>query len=98
MASVVFPDAMAKLFLTASVEIRAERRYKQLMQKGMPAKIRALLEDLQERDARDSARSVAPLKQGDDAECVDTTHISIDEAVSAVLSSIQRQTALTRTI
>ncbi len=98
MASVVFPDAIAKLFLTASVEIRAERRYKQLIQKGMPAKLRALLEDLQERDARDSARSVAPLKKADDAECVDTTQIGIDEAVSAVLSSIQRQIALTGNI
>lgn len=93
MGSVVFPDAVAKLFLTASVEARAERRHKQLIQKGMPAKISALLEDLQERDARDSSRSVAPLRQSDDAECVDTTHIGIDDAVDAVLSSIQRQSA-----
>ena len=93
MASVVFPGAVAKIFLTASAEARAERRYKQLIQKGMPAKLRALLQDLQERDARDSSRSVAPLKQSEDAECVDTTRLGIDEAVAAVLASLERQVA-----
>ena len=93
MASVVFPGAVAKIFLTASAEARAERRHKQLIQKGMPAKLRALLQDLQERDARDSSRSVAPLKQSEDAECVDTTQLGIDEAVAAVLASHERQVA-----
>ena len=93
MGSMVFPKAVAKIFLTASAEARAERRYKQLIQKGMPAKLRALLQDLQERDARDSSRSVAPLKQSEDAECVDTTPLGIDEAVAAVLVSCERQVA-----
>ena len=93
MGSVVFPAAVAKIFLTASAEARAERRYKQLIQKGMPAKLRALLQDLQERDARDSSRSVAPLKQSEGAVCIDTTQIGIDEAVAAVLASIASQIA-----
>ena len=96
MGSVVFPAAVAKIFLTASAEARAERRYKQLIQKGMPAKLRALLQDLQERDARDSSRSVAPLKQSEDADCIDTTQIGIDEAVAAVLTSIANQIAAPR--
>ncbi len=93
MGSVVFPGAVAKLFLTASTEARAERRYKQLISKGMTANIHALLQDLQERDARDAQRSVAPLKQSDDADCVDTTRLDIDAAVKAVMDSIERQTA-----
>jgi 3-phosphoshikimate 1-carboxyvinyltransferase len=91
MASVVFPGAEVKVFLTASAEARAERRYKQLIEKGMPANIQALLQDLQERDARDSQRSVAPLQQSAGAERVDTTPLGIDEAVAAVLAIAQRK-------
>jgi len=91
MGSVVFPEAPVKVFLTASAEARAERRYKQLIGKGMPANILTLLQDLQERDARDAARSVAPLKQGDDAELVDTTPLGIVEAVAAVLDIVRRK-------
>ena len=91
MASVVFPDAAAKVFLTASAEARAERRYKQLIAKEMPANMHALLQDLQERDARDAQRSVAPLKQCDDAVLVDTTPLGIDEAVAAVMAIVKRQ-------
>ncbi len=86
MASVVFPDARTKVFLTASVEIRAERRYKQLIEKGIAASIQPLLLDLRERDARDSQRSVAPLKQNEDAKLLDTTDLTIDQAVAQVLS------------
>jgi 3-phosphoshikimate 1-carboxyvinyltransferase len=85
MGSVVFPWAATKVFLTATAEARAERRYKQLIAKGMSANIDVLLGDLQARDARDSARSVAPLKQGEDAALVDTTPLTIDQAVQAVL-------------
>lgn len=85
MASVVFPQAPVKIFLTASAEARAERRYKQLIEKGMSANIASLQQDLRERDARDSARSVAPLKQSAGAELIDTTKLSIDQAVTAVL-------------
>jgi 3-phosphoshikimate 1-carboxyvinyltransferase len=91
MGSVVFPNAEAKIFLTASAEARAERRYKQLIEKGLPANIHALLQDLQERDDRDAQRSVAPLQQSADAELVDTTLLGIDEAVAAVLAIAQRR-------
>ena len=91
MASVVFPAAAAKVFLTASAEARAERRYKQLIAKGMPANMHALLQDLQERDARDAQRSVAPLKQCDDADLVDTTQMNIEAAVAAVMNIVKRQ-------
>ncbi|MBI3523196.1 MAG: (d)CMP kinase [Betaproteobacteria bacterium] len=85
MGSVVFPDARLKVFLTASAEARAERRYKQLMEKGMSANITSLLQDLQERDARDAARSVAPLQKCVDAELLETTQLSVEQAVQAVL-------------
>jgi len=90
MGSVVFPEAAVKVFLTASAEARAERRYKQLMGKGMPANMPTLLQDLRERDARDAARSVAPLKQCADAALVDTTLMGIDEAVATVLDIVRR--------
>lgn len=87
MGSVVFPDAMVKIFLTASAEIRAERRVKQLMEKGMGDSISPLqiLQDIRSRDERDSARSVAPLQQCADASLLDTSALSIDAAVAAVL-------------
>ncbi len=85
MGSVVFPDARTKVFLTASVEIRAERRYKQLIGKGIEATISPILQDLRERDERDSQRSVAPLRQSDDAELLDTSALTIEEAVAKVL-------------
>lgn len=86
MGSVVFPDALVKIFLTASVESRADRRYKQLIAKGLPASIDDLLRDLRERDARDTSRAVAPLKPCEDAVLLDTTRLSIDEAVQFVLN------------
>jgi 3-phosphoshikimate 1-carboxyvinyltransferase len=95
MGSVVFPDAPVKVFLTAAAEARAERRYKQLIDKGMPANMRPLLQDivkdLKDRDARDAARSVAPLKQCDDADLVDTTALNIEQAVAAVMDSVHRK-------
>ena len=86
MGSVVFPDALLKVFLTATAEERAHRRYKQLIEKGMSANITTLLQDLQERDARDAARSVAPLQKCMDAELLDTTQMTIEQAVQAVLT------------
>jgi 3-phosphoshikimate 1-carboxyvinyltransferase len=85
MGSVVFPDAEVKIFLTASVEARAQRRYKQLIDKGMAANIDDLLKDLYERDARDSQRAVAPLKRGDDAVLLDTSEITVQQAVDFVV-------------
>ena len=86
MASVVFPDAVLKVFLTATPEVRAERRYKQLMAKGMDANMPTLLQDIRERDRRDSGRSVAPLQQVAQAQLLDTTLLSIEEAVDRVLA------------
>jgi len=86
MASVVFPDATLKIFLTASAEARADRRYKQLKEKGMDANIAALLLDIHARDKRDTQRSVAPLQQALDANLLDTTALSIGQAVQEVLA------------
>jgi len=86
MASVVFPDATLKIFLTASTEARAERRYKQLKEKGMDANIAALLQDIRQRDERDTKRSVAPLQQAPGASLLDTTTLNIDQAVKEVLA------------
>jgi cytidylate kinase len=84
MGSVVFPDASLKVFLTATPESRAERRYKQLMDKGITATLSGLLQDLRERDARDASRSVAPLKQGPDARLLDTTDMSAAQAAARI--------------
>lgn len=86
MGSVVFPDALLKIYLTATPEARAERRYKQLMDKGMSASMNALLQDIRDRDARDSARAVAPLQKCADAIYLDTTALTIDEVVAQVLA------------
>ncbi|MDQ8022760.1 MAG: (d)CMP kinase [Moraxellaceae bacterium] len=85
MASIVFPDAFLKIFMTASAEARAERRYKQLIEKGLSANVDSLVLELRERDQRDASRPVAPLKQGPDSVLLDTTHMGIDEAVQFVL-------------
>ncbi|MCM8594389.1 bifunctional 3-phosphoshikimate 1-carboxyvinyltransferase/cytidylate kinase [Accumulibacter sp.] len=89
MGSVVFPDAALKVFLTASLEVRALRRHKQLMGKGIAASIENLLLDLSARDERDSQRSVAPMQQGRDAELLDTTNLTIDTAVAQVLDWVK---------
>ncbi len=86
MGSVVFPQAPLKVFLTASAEARAERRYKQLIEKGFSANLADLLLDLQQRDERDSQRSVAPLRQEADARLLDTTALTIEQAVNQVLA------------
>ena len=85
MGSVVFPDAQLKVFLTATAEARAERRYKQLKQKGIPANIDVLLSELRERDARDASRSVAPLAQTADARLLDSTSLGIQEVAQLIL-------------
>lgn len=85
MGSVVFPDAQVKIFLTASAETRAERRYKQLMSKGNHANLPDILQDLQKRDARDRLRPIAPLQQTADAKLLETSDLTIEQAVQAVL-------------
>lgn len=86
MSATVFPDAKLKVFLTASTEARAERRYKQLMEKGMYASISTLLQEIKKRDARDIERPVAPLRQDAGAGLLDTTALSVEEAVAEVIA------------
>lgn len=95
MGAVVFPDAALKIFLTASAEERANRRHKQLIEKGISVNISTLLQDLQERDARDAERSVAPLQKNADQMLLDTTEMSIVQAVQAVLNWYQARPGLT---
>jgi CMP/dCMP kinase len=85
MGTVVFPDAVLKVFLTASVAVRAQRRYKQLIDKGNHANLAALSRDLEERDKRDAARAVAPLKPAVDAVSLDSSGMTIGEVVDRVL-------------
>ena len=85
MGTVIFPDATLKVFLTASVQARAERRYKQLIDKGFPANMLALLQDLKERDARDTERAAAPLKPAEGAHLLDTSDMTIVQSVAQVL-------------
>lgn len=86
MGSTVFPDATLKIFLTATADERAKRRYKQLIEKGFAANLADLLQDLRERDARDAARASAPLRQMADAQLLDTTNLTIDQAVEQTLA------------
>ncbi|MEW5709489.1 MAG: (d)CMP kinase [Pseudomonadota bacterium] len=85
MGTQVFPDARLKIFLTASAEERARRRYKQLMDKGMRVSMIDLVREIAERDRRDRERAVAPLRQAEDAVLIDTTSLTVDEIVRAVV-------------
>ena len=85
MGSVVFPDAALKVFLTATPAVRAQRRYKQLIDKGIDANLHALSRDLEQRDARDAARKVAPLAPAPDALLLDTSEKTLDEVVGVIL-------------
>ena len=86
MGSVVFPDSRLKIYLTASPGARAQRRYKQLIGKGLGANITALLQDIMLRDQRDSVRAAAPLKKYPDAIEVDTTNLSVAQSIARVLA------------
>ena len=85
MGSVVFPDASAKVFLTATARARAERRHKQLMAKGIDVSVNRLSREMAERDLRDRERAIAPLKPAEDAVVVDTTGLDVDTVVARVL-------------
>ena len=93
MGTVVFPDAVLKVFLTASTATRAQRRYKQLIDKGNSANLAALSRDLEERDQRDAAREVAPLKPAADAVSVDSSDLTIDQVVDRVLELYRERTS-----
>jgi len=87
--TVICPEAEMKLFVTASDDIRAERRFKELTENGHEVGYEDVLADLRARDARDSARAAAPLKPADDAVMLDTSRMSIDEAVAAAISEVE---------
>ncbi|HEY5774662.1 MAG TPA: (d)CMP kinase [Xanthomonadales bacterium] len=88
MGTVIFPDAKLKIFLTASAEIRAERRYKQLKEKGESVNLTRLFKEIKARDLRDQSRSIAPLRPAEDAVIIDSTELSIDEVFNKIVSLI----------
>ncbi len=96
MGTVVFPDADLKIFLTASAEARAERRYKQLLEKGFDASLAALTDDIRARDTRDTERSIAPLKPADGALVLDSTDLGIDAVVQRVFDEAKKVPALVK--
>lgn len=91
MGTTIFPDACLKIFLTASAEVRAQRRYNQLKQKGLNANLRALLQDIAARDERDTSRAASPLRAADDAVPVDTTALPVGEVVARVLDLARKR-------
>jgi cytidylate kinase len=93
MGTVVFPDAVLKIYLMASAEVRAERRYKQLIEKGNSVTLEGLLLDIRDRDRRDSERAAAPLKAAADALIVDTTDMTIDASIAFVLEQAKLRLA-----
>jgi len=90
MGTVIFPAAPLKIFLTASTEVRAQRRYKQLLGKNQPANYENILQDLQERDARDKGRASAPLVMAENAILLETDNVSIIDAVNTVLDAYNK--------
>ena len=91
MGTTVFPTARLKIFLTASPEVRADRRYKQLKEKGLDASLPLLLGEIRARDARDAGRAVSPLRPADDAEILDTSTMGINEVVEFILDRLQQR-------
>ena len=87
--TVILPDAQYKFFLTASAEVRADRRFKELAEKGINVDYKALLEEIIQRDYNDSHRETAPLKQADDAILIDSSDMYIDEVINAIISNIK---------
>jgi cytidylate kinase len=90
MGTVVFPDAELKIFLTASVQERANRRYKQLKEKGENVTLSRLFRDIEKRDHRDRTRAIAPLKPAEDAYTIDSTDLSIDEVLQRILLLLEK--------
>jgi cytidylate kinase len=88
-ATVVLPDADVKIFVTAEVEVRARRRFDEQVKRGEPVTYERTLETIKSRDARDMGRKDAPMKQAADAVVLDTTHMTIDEALRAAVAIVQ---------
>ena len=87
--TVVLPNADVKVYLTASVEVRAQRRYKELIEKGQAADLEQIKKDIEERDYRDMNRDIAPLRQAEDAVLVDSSYMTIEESVQAIMNLIK---------
>jgi cytidylate kinase len=92
MGTVVFPDARLKIFLTATLEVRAKRRYKQLKEKGIDANLRALSRDLEERDERDTKRAVSPLVPAADSQVIDSSSLSVEAVAGRILELYREST------
>lgn len=92
--TVVLPDAQVKIYLTASVQVRARRRFLEMQEKGQPAVFEKIAADIAERDHRDMTREVSPLKQADDAVLVDTSDMTIDEVTERILKIVEEKTGL----
>ncbi|MEO1750364.1 (d)CMP kinase [Thiofaba sp. EF100] len=90
MGTVVFPDALVKIYLDASAEVRGERRYKQLKDKGLDANLGQIIEDIRQRDARDMQRPVAPLKPAADAYVIDSSHLTVEQVLAECLGRLGR--------
>ena len=91
--TVILPNAQVKVYLTASVEVRAERRYKELVEKGLEADLEKIKKDIEERDYRDMNRDIAPLRQADDAVLVDSSYLTIAESAKTILDLIDQKMA-----
>ena len=89
--TVVAPDADAKLYVTASAEVRAQRRVRELLERGLPAHYEDVLTDIRARDERDSSREAAPLRQADDADLLDTTEFGVDEAIASAIRLVEQR-------
>ena len=91
--TVILPNAQVKVYLTASVEVRAERRYKELVEKGLEADLEKIKKDIEERDYRDMNRDIAPLRQAEDATLVDSSYLPIDESAAVIMNLIDKKMA-----
>jgi CMP/dCMP kinase len=91
--TVIAPEARVKIFVTATPEVRAQRRVRELLERGMPAHLEDVLVDIRARDARDAGREAAPLIQADDAELLDTSEMDVDEAIAAAIALAEKKLA-----
>jgi len=89
--TVIAPGATAKLFVTASAEVRAQRRVRELLERGMPAHYEDVLIDIRARDERDSGRESAPLRQADDADLLDTSELTVEQAVATAIRLVEQR-------
>ena len=91
--TVILPNAQVKVYLTASVEVRAERRYKELVEKGLEADLEKIKKDIEERDYRDMNRDIAPLRQAEDATLVDSSYLTIEESAAVIMKKKKKKMA-----